>query len=128
MHTMPASADRKNYAAFNCLYPVYFDATRTRAEGRRIQIATYHQGYYHPSRQHGTMCFFAYKKFICRDCGETLRCTTIKRRDCRKRSCNKVVPPGSAVRELVVVEVDLDHDCHFPLIIHANKARREGKN
>ncbi|KUI58029.1 Signal recognition particle SEC65 subunit [Cytospora mali] len=33
---IPTTADRKAYAAFQCLYPVYFDATRTRAEGRRV--------------------------------------------------------------------------------------------
>ncbi|KAH7192235.1 signal recognition particle, SRP19 subunit [Fusarium flagelliforme] len=34
--TMPASADRSAYADFQCLYPVYFDASRSRAEGRRV--------------------------------------------------------------------------------------------
>ncbi|KAJ4254864.1 signal recognition particle subunit [Fusarium torreyae] len=34
--TMPASADRSAYAEFQCLYPVYFDASRSRAEGRRV--------------------------------------------------------------------------------------------
>ncbi|ROV95147.1 hypothetical protein VSDG_05771 [Cytospora chrysosperma] len=33
---IPTTADRKAYASFQCLYPVYFDATRTRAEGRRV--------------------------------------------------------------------------------------------
>lgn len=33
---MPASADRSAYADFQCLYPVYFDASRSRAEGRRV--------------------------------------------------------------------------------------------
>ncbi|KUI67051.1 Signal recognition particle SEC65 subunit [Cytospora mali] len=33
---IPTTADRKAYAAFQCLYPVYFDAARTRAEGRRV--------------------------------------------------------------------------------------------
>ncbi|KAH6666468.1 signal recognition particle sec65 subunit [Plectosphaerella plurivora] len=28
--------DAKQYADYHCLYPVYFDATRTRAEGRRV--------------------------------------------------------------------------------------------
>lgn len=36
MSNMPASADRSAYADFQCLYPVYFDASRTRAEGRRV--------------------------------------------------------------------------------------------
>lgn len=30
------SANAKAYAHFQCLYPVYFDANRTRAEGRRV--------------------------------------------------------------------------------------------
>lgn len=34
--TLPPSADRAQYAAFQCLYPVYFDANRSRAEGRRV--------------------------------------------------------------------------------------------
>lgn len=33
---IPTTADRKAYASFQCLYPVYFDAARTRAEGRRV--------------------------------------------------------------------------------------------
>lgn len=28
--------DQSAYAGFQCLYPIYFDATRTRAEGRRV--------------------------------------------------------------------------------------------
>jgi signal recognition particle subunit SRP19 len=31
--------DAKQYADFQCLYPVYFDATRSRAEGRRVTKA-----------------------------------------------------------------------------------------
>jgi signal recognition particle subunit SRP19 len=34
--TLPPSADRSQYNSFQCLYPVYFDATRSRAEGRRV--------------------------------------------------------------------------------------------
>ncbi|KAI6779814.1 Signal recognition particle SEC65 subunit-like protein [Emericellopsis cladophorae] len=34
--SLPRSADRAQYASFQCLYPVYFDAARTRAEGRRV--------------------------------------------------------------------------------------------
>lgn len=34
--TLPPSADRAQYASFQCLYPVYFDASRSRAEGRRV--------------------------------------------------------------------------------------------
>ena len=34
--TLPAAADRSAYAGFQCLYPVYFDANRSRAEGRRV--------------------------------------------------------------------------------------------
>ncbi|ROT42487.1 signal recognition particle, SRP19 subunit [Sodiomyces alkalinus F11] len=30
------TTDAKQYADYHCLYPVYFDATRTRAEGRRV--------------------------------------------------------------------------------------------
>ncbi|OHF00310.1 signal recognition particle subunit SRP19 [Colletotrichum orchidophilum] len=30
------TVDQKQYADFQCLYPVYFDARRTRAEGRRV--------------------------------------------------------------------------------------------
>ncbi|KAL2155541.1 hypothetical protein VTH82DRAFT_283 [Thermothelomyces myriococcoides] len=33
---MQATTDEKAYRAFQCLYPVYFDATRSRAEGRRV--------------------------------------------------------------------------------------------
>ena len=31
-----SSADRERYKTWNCVYPVYFDATRSRAEGRRV--------------------------------------------------------------------------------------------
>lgn len=34
--TLPPAADRTAYADFQCLYPVYFDAARSRAEGRRV--------------------------------------------------------------------------------------------
>ncbi|KAI5466951.1 signal recognition particle, SRP19 subunit [Mariannaea sp. PMI_226] len=34
--SLPASAARATYASYQCLYPVYFDATRSRAEGRRV--------------------------------------------------------------------------------------------
>ncbi|KAH7155020.1 signal recognition particle, SRP19 subunit [Dactylonectria estremocensis] len=34
--TLPQTADRSAYADFQCLYPVYFDAARSRAEGRRV--------------------------------------------------------------------------------------------
>ncbi|KAF4975059.1 hypothetical protein FZEAL_8105, partial [Fusarium zealandicum] len=34
--TLPPAADRSAYADFQCLYPVYFDASRSRAEGRRV--------------------------------------------------------------------------------------------
>lgn len=30
------TSDAKQYADYHCLYPVYFDASRTRAEGRRV--------------------------------------------------------------------------------------------
>ena len=33
---IPTAADRTAYAGFQCLYPVYFDAGRTRAQGRRV--------------------------------------------------------------------------------------------
>lgn len=32
----PTQDDRAVYAKFQCLYPVYFDASRSRAEGRRV--------------------------------------------------------------------------------------------
>lgn len=32
----PTADDRSLYANFQCLYPVYFDASRSRAEGRRV--------------------------------------------------------------------------------------------
>ena len=35
----PTTADRAKYADFQCLYPVYFDASRSRAEGRRVSAA-----------------------------------------------------------------------------------------
>lgn len=35
-YSIPTTASAKAYAGYQCLYPVYFDATRTRAEGRRI--------------------------------------------------------------------------------------------
>ena len=35
-NTLAADADRSAYNSFQCLYPVYFDATRSRAEGRRV--------------------------------------------------------------------------------------------
>ncbi|KAK7397813.1 signal recognition particle subunit [Neonectria punicea] len=34
--SLPQAADRSAYADFQCLYPVYFDAARSRAEGRRV--------------------------------------------------------------------------------------------
>lgn len=34
--TLPHATDRAQYADFQCLYPVYFDAGRSRAEGRRV--------------------------------------------------------------------------------------------
>jgi signal recognition particle subunit SRP19 len=34
--TLPATADRTQYNGYQCLYPVYFDANRSRAEGRRV--------------------------------------------------------------------------------------------
>ncbi|KAL2157817.1 hypothetical protein VTH06DRAFT_5086 [Thermothelomyces fergusii] len=33
---MQATTDEKAYRSFQCLYPVYFDAARSRAEGRRV--------------------------------------------------------------------------------------------
>ncbi|KAK4155034.1 signal recognition particle, SRP19 subunit [Chaetomidium leptoderma] len=33
---MQTTTDEKAYKSFQCLYPVYFDATRTRAQGRRV--------------------------------------------------------------------------------------------
>jgi len=33
---MQTTTDDSAYRAYQCLYPVYFDATRTRAEGRRV--------------------------------------------------------------------------------------------
>jgi signal recognition particle subunit SRP19 len=39
-HTVvPSTADHSAYADFQCLYPVYFDASRSRAEGRRVSAA-----------------------------------------------------------------------------------------
>lgn len=32
----PTADDRAAYAGFQCLYPVYFDSSRSRAEGRRV--------------------------------------------------------------------------------------------
>ncbi|KAL7798306.1 signal recognition particle, Sec65/Srp19 subunit [Trichoderma ceciliae] len=37
--TLPPTADRSAYNNFQCLYPVYFDASRSRAEGRRVSSA-----------------------------------------------------------------------------------------
>ncbi|KFH44799.1 Signal recognition particle SEC65 subunit-like protein [Hapsidospora chrysogenum ATCC 11550] len=34
--TLPRTTDRSQYATFQCLYPVYFDASRSRSEGRRV--------------------------------------------------------------------------------------------
>ena len=34
--TLPSSSDRAQYADYQCLYPVYFDAGRSRAQGRRV--------------------------------------------------------------------------------------------
>ncbi|KAK0634679.1 signal recognition particle, SRP19 subunit [Bombardia bombarda] len=36
---MQTTADDSAYKSYQCLYPVYFDATRTRAEGRRVSRA-----------------------------------------------------------------------------------------
>lgn len=33
---LTSEADRAAYASFQCLYPLYFDASRSRAEGRRV--------------------------------------------------------------------------------------------
>ncbi|KAH7321202.1 signal recognition particle, SRP19 subunit [Stachybotrys elegans] len=38
-NVIPASADQSAYADFQCLYPVYFDASRSRAEGRRVSAS-----------------------------------------------------------------------------------------
>lgn len=37
--TLPATSDRSAFSNHQCLYPVYFDASRTRAEGRRVSAA-----------------------------------------------------------------------------------------
>ncbi|PTB43353.1 hypothetical protein M441DRAFT_189176 [Trichoderma asperellum CBS 433.97] len=37
--TLPATSDRSAFNNHQCLYPVYFDASRTRAEGRRVSAA-----------------------------------------------------------------------------------------
>ncbi|KAL6910436.1 signal recognition particle, Sec65/Srp19 subunit [Trichoderma evansii] len=37
--TLPATSDRSAFNDHQCLYPVYFDASRTRAEGRRVSAA-----------------------------------------------------------------------------------------
>ncbi|KAF3766096.1 SRP19-domain-containing protein [Cryphonectria parasitica EP155] len=35
-YSIPTATSTKAYAGFQCLYPIYFDASRTRAEGRRV--------------------------------------------------------------------------------------------
>ncbi|PSR83235.1 signal recognition particle, SRP19 subunit [Coniella lustricola] len=35
-YSIPTTTSTKAYAGFQCLYPIYFDASRTRAEGRRV--------------------------------------------------------------------------------------------
>ncbi|KAL7922944.1 signal recognition particle, Sec65/Srp19 subunit [Trichoderma austrokoningii] len=37
--TLPTTTDRSAFNNHQCLYPVYFDASRTRAEGRRVSAA-----------------------------------------------------------------------------------------
>ena len=34
----PSAADTERHKSFACIYPVYFDASRTKAEGRRVGI------------------------------------------------------------------------------------------
>lgn len=62
------------------------------------------------------MCFYAYKRFVCENCGQELRCTTLKKRNCHKRSCNKVVPSGSPIRVEEKKEYDAACSCHFELV------------
>lgn len=63
------------------------------------------------------MCFYYYFKYKCDNCGETLEMTTIKRRDCRKISCNGTVPHGIPVRKKVMYRHDANCSCHFPLVL-----------
>lgn len=63
------------------------------------------------------MCFYACIREFCDNCGEELLCSTIKKRDCLKKSCDRVVPRGSAIRFVDRKVNNEEHSCHFPLVI-----------
>jgi hypothetical protein len=61
------------------------------------------------------MCFYAYIRYVCADCDATLEETTIKKRDCRKRSCDKTVKPGTPIKEKKIRRRDPNCECQVPL-------------
>lgn len=74
------------------------------------------------------MCFYGIKVFVCDTCGEELYSTTLKKRDCHKRSCNRVVPAGSRIRVKERKEYDERHWCHFQLITASEEAKMYGNH
>lgn len=68
-------------------------------------------------RQSAKMCFYAIVIMKCNNCDEELWTTTLKKRDCKKKSCDGVVPPGRKVKEQVKHTTDMSHWCHFPLVL-----------
>lgn len=58
------------------------------------------------------MCFYGYVSYRCRDCDVEFEATTIKKRDCRKKSCNKIVAPGD-IRPTIRKMTHPRCDCHI---------------
>lgn len=63
------------------------------------------------------MCFYYCRREICDNCGEELSTSTIKKRNCRKKSCDKTVKPGARIKAVDRTIPDMTHSCHFPLVI-----------
>lgn len=54
---------------------------------------------------------------MCDNCGEEVGSSTIKKRDCLKKSCDKIVKPGTPLKSIDRTLPSLTHSCHFPLVI-----------
>lgn len=68
------------------------------------------------------MCWYAFVVLRCRECGKEFSRTTLKRHDCLKRSCDKVISPGD-VRATERLRTNPDCDCHFPLVTDSEEKR-----
>lgn len=82
--------------------------------------------HYPSPHRNNAMCFYGYKEFRCSNCGELLWATTLKKRDCRKRSCNKIVPEGRPIKVDTKSTYEPSHSCYFPLMTET-EARRAGQ-